>query len=140
MAAAFNLSENFGRIEGALGGERRESSQSQFFAQCQECRVHDIGGAMLRQIFQRQPGDQFTVMLQQIDPACADDLALPYGVREQHLIAYSRNGWPFPRANLRHVFTRAHIDKLDHDHKSPKIDNQMNKWKADRPLAPDAHV
>jgi len=69
-----------------------------------------------RRIFQGNTGDQFAVVLHEVDPGYAGNSAFADRVGEDELIAGARHGWPFAGTYFRHVLISARIDELDHDH------------------------
>jgi hypothetical protein len=80
--------------------------------------VEKVASCGLFAVFQGEPGDKLAVVLHEVDPTDADDFALSHWVCEYDMVAAARDGGPFTRADLGHVFARARIDKLDHDHGS----------------------
>jgi hypothetical protein len=69
-------------------------------------------------VFESNADDEFVVMLLQVDPRSVHNLVFSQRVREQKLVADSGDGVPFAGADFGHVFARARVDKLDHDHRS----------------------
>jgi len=56
----------------------------------------------LLNVFQYQPGDEFSVVLHEIDPAGAYDFALSHGAGEDKLVAYAGDGRPLARSDVGH--------------------------------------